>query len=50
LTSFFRRNLIVLFVEKVGEWDDNETQYSVQAVQCVVDDLELEEYVVDLIW
>jgi hypothetical protein len=43
-------HLIVFFIPEVGEWHDEQAENSIQAVEGVVDNLELEEDVVDSIW
>ena len=42
-------HLVVFFVPEVGEWHDEQAEYGIQAVERVVDHLELEEDVVNSI-
>lgn len=42
-------HLVVFLIPEVGEWHDEQAEDSIQAVEGVVDDLELEEDVVDSI-
>jgi hypothetical protein len=46
LGAIFGGHLIVLFIPEVGEWYDEQAKHSIQAVESVVDNLELEEDVV----
>ena len=43
-------HLVVFLIPEVGEWHDEQTEDSIQAVESVVDDLELEEDVVHSVW
>lgn len=50
LDALFGGNLVVFLMPEVGKGYDKQAQDGVEAVQGVVDDLELEQNVVHLVW
>lgn len=49
LSAILGGYLIVFLVPEVGEWHNQQAQYSIKAIESVVDDLELEKNIVDCV-